>query len=113
MIDRNHPIYQTICQLIIENDDKPVGDVYKRHAKLYGVYDQALYDTAIRLGKRLKESFDDTAFVNMASERMLSLPVVYNLIACKQVPTKKLSKVIENKSFRPIAEELMEVIFGV
>lgn len=34
-------------------------------------------------------------------------------VFCKQIPTTYLSKMIKHESFRPVAEELMRVIFGV
>ena len=34
-------------------------------------------------------------------------------VFCKQIPTKHLGTMIEHKAFRPIAEDLMTVIFGV
>jgi len=34
-------------------------------------------------------------------------------VFCKQIPTKHLGTMIEHKAFRPIAENLMTVIFGV
>lgn len=34
-------------------------------------------------------------------------------VFCKQIPTPYLAKMIDNKAFRPIAEDLMRVIFGV
>jgi hypothetical protein len=44
---------------------------------------------------------------------MAEWPVVYNLIICKQVPAKRLAKILDDNSFKLLAEELMSVIFGV
>lgn len=34
-------------------------------------------------------------------------------VFCKQIPTQHLARMIESKAFRPIAEGLMKIIFGV
>lgn len=34
-------------------------------------------------------------------------------VFCKQIPTKQISVLIEHKAFRPIAEDLMTIIFGM
>lgn len=42
-----------------------------------------------------------------------SLDAEMRTVFCKQIPTKHLSTMIEHKAFRPIADNLMTVIFGV
>jgi len=111
-MDRLAPEYQNLCRHIIDQD-KPIEDVYNHYARMYGVYDQKLYDEAVRIGKESKQRYNSPTFIKRVVKRMWQLPVAYNVIICKQVPCRMLVIMIEDKSFRPLAEELMTIIFGV
>lgn len=111
--NRLHHSYRKLCQLIIEEErHKSVADIYDHYANKYDVYDKPLYDEAVKLGQECKQRFKDETFINSIISRMMEWPVVYTLIVCKQVPCKKLTEIIGYKSFRPLAEELMDIIFG-
>lgn len=43
---------------------------------------------------------------------VMSLEPEMRTVFCKQIPTPYLAKMIEHQAFRPIAEELMRIIFG-
>lgn len=104
-----HPRYQRLARMILENEDeRGIAAAYDKYALAYDVYSPTLYSEAVRLGKKLSSKT-----IKATIARMHKLPVVYNLIICKQASTKKLSRFIEHKGFRPLAEELMTVLFGV
>lgn len=115
-MDRLHKVYRDASRFIIDNENfngKTIVRAYEEAALTNGFHDQLLYDEAVALGNKCHQHFNDEAVIDTVSKRMLELPVVYNLIICKQVPTAKLSTVIGFKSFRPLAEELMTAVFGV
>lgn len=67
------------------------------------------YADAISLGHFMKQG---VARIDEIVAIFNSMSVNYQVIACKQVSTNKLAKLIEDKRFRPFAENLMETIFG-
>jgi hypothetical protein len=103
MLERTHLVYQILTRRIIDEDDTGLAQTYN----------PTLYAEAVKLGERLKTSKNLGQTIKAAAKRMSQWPVFCNVIVCKQVPVKRLAKVIENKTFRPFAEELMTIIFGV
>lgn len=103
MLDRMHLAYQILARRIIDEND----------TGLARTFNPMLYAEAVKLGEKLKTSKNLGQTIKAAVKRMGQWPVAFNVVVCKQVPVKRLAKVIDNKTFRPFAEELMTVIFGV
>lgn len=110
-MNRLHPIYQNVARQLI-NDDGNIVDVYEKHARSAGVYDEDFFNAAIVIAETLKNQ-PNARQLKAITKCMTTWPVFYNIVVCKQVPTRVLAGIIEKESFRPIAEELMTVIFGV
>lgn len=67
--------------------------------------------TAVAHNVKKRKSFDGIE-ANTAKFVMFLNPEM-RTVFCKQIPPNYLAKMIEHKAFRPIAEGLMRIIFGV
>lgn len=67
--------------------------------------------TAVAHYVKQRKSFD--GIEAHTAKFVMFLDAEMRTVFCKQIPTKHLSTMIEHKAFRPIAENLMTVIFGV